>query len=68
MPKFKKGDRVEIITFDSYVPYGEVGTVVESRVNPDIKWDNYTSNRGSMWAVDESSIKLIDGTPKYEIY
>lgn len=69
MKKFKIGDRVRMICRDSYVPYDELGTVWEINGSPDVMWDNYKSpSRGSIWAVSQSSLELVNEKSNYEIY
>jgi hypothetical protein len=73
MAKFKIGDRVRLIGMGSNVPYGKVGTVCEISTSPDIKWDDYKSNRGSFWAVYEEHLELVTNSEIplnsiYEIY
>jgi len=77
MAKFQIGDRVRMISTGSYVPQGELGTVMELHQSPEVKWDNYISDRGgNIWAVWEGKLeleeqrpeKLILQEPNYEIY
>ncbi len=69
MAKFKIGDRVQMVGMESYVPYGEIGTVIEISITPDVEWDDYKSHRGgSLWAVSELYLKPIKQEFNYEIY
>lgn len=66
MAKFRKGDRVRIITLphpQKYYVLGDTGTVAEDNSQvPWVQWDNNPHGNGR-WAVDEDCLELIEHQP-----
>ncbi len=78
MSNFKKGDRVRMISTLSWIPLGEIGTVIDAGGFNTISWDKPSrhsrQNYGykNVWNVNYDHLELVEDIKKdniiYEIY